>query len=59
MLRLSPWCGVGVDEIRGKWRGAVSRAVVLVSYEQGKYHQDNSKNNESTGTKKLRTYARR
>jgi len=35
MLRLSPWRGVGVDVIRGKRRGPVSRAVVLVSCEQG------------------------
>jgi hypothetical protein len=35
MLRLSPWRGVGVDVIRGKGRGPVSRAVVLVWYEQG------------------------
>jgi hypothetical protein len=35
MLRLSPWRGVGADVIRGKARGPVSRAVVLVSHEQG------------------------
>jgi hypothetical protein len=34
MLRLSPWCGVGVDVIRDKSCGTVSPAVVLVSYEQ-------------------------
>jgi len=34
MLRLSPWRGVGVDVIRGKGRGPVSRAVVLVKHER-------------------------